>query len=319
MTQDLPPSPSAGIDDRYRAFLRALVPAVAPDRASLDDVRRAAAAVRLPWQAGGPGMHEVVDRVLPTSLVDLHVRVFFPRPTRPLPAIVYFHGGGWTLLDLDTHDRIMREYAAASGRAVIGLDCPRAPEMVFPDTVTVCAEAVDRIASGAVAGVAGPLALAGDSSGANLALATALAVRDEGRASVAALVLNYGVYDGAMNGPSYDIYSAPPFTLTNARMAWFWSQYCPDPAARRHPRASPVRARLEGLPPVRLVTTGLDVLRDENRELLCRLFDAGNAVSLDHHPRAPHAFLEALAFHDEPLAAIASAAAWLKQAGPGAA
>ena len=98
---------------------------------------------------------------------------------------------------------------------------------------------------------------------------------------------------------------------SNARMAWFWSQYCPNPAARQHPHASPVRARLEGLPPVRLVTTGLDVLRDENRELLVRLFDAGNAVSLDHHPTAPHAFLEALAFHDEPLAAIASAAAWL--------
>lgn len=313
MIPDVPPSPAAGLDDRYLAFLRALVPAVSPDRASVDDVRRAAAAARLPWQAGGPRMHEVADQVISTRLLDLPVRVFYPRPTRPLPAIVYFHGGGWTLLDLDTHDRIMREYAAASGWAVIGVDCPRAPEVMFPDTVSVCAEALDRIVSGAVAGVVAPLALAGDSSGANLALATTLAARDDGKLGIAALVLNYGVYDGAMAGNSYSTFSEAPFTLTNARMAWFWSQYCPDAALRQHPHASPVRARLDGLPPVRLVTTGLDVLRDENRELLVRLFDADNAVSLDHHPTAPHAFLEALAFHDEPLTAIASAAAWLNQ------
>ena len=256
-------------------------------------------------------MHEVTEDAIPTPQGRTRIRVYYPVPTHPLPTLIYFHGGGWALLDIDTHDRIMREYAAASRWAVVGVDYPRAPESRFPDIVLACAAAVREIASMNSGRRGGPIALAGDSSGANLALAAAIANRDEGGVRVDALVLNYGVYDGSEIRPSYAAFSEPPFTLTSERMAWFWDQYCPNLTARRHPLASPLHADLRDLPPIRLVTTGLDVLRDENLALLVRLFEAGNAVSLDHHPNAPHAFLEALALHDEASLAIVQSAAWL--------
>ncbi len=253
---------------------------------------------------------------MPSPQGPIRIRVYYPMATRALPTLVYFHGGGWALLDIDTHDRVMREYAAASGWAVVGVDYPRAPEFRFPDIVVACAAAVREIASRHSGGLGRPIALAGDSSGANLALAAAIANRDEGGVRIDALVLNYGVYDGNEVRPSYAAFSDPPFTLTSERMAWFWDQYCPDLTARSHPLASPLRADLRDLPPIRLVTTGLDVLRDENLALLVRLFEVGNAVSLDHHPNAPHAFLEALALHDEASRAIAQSAAWLNSSVP---
>jgi acetyl esterase/lipase len=311
--QTLPSSPR--LDDAYRLFLKALTPpgsASAPGSVSIAEMRRAAALPRLAWQSGGPAMHEIAEDVIPFPHGPMRIRVYYPVPARPLPTLIYFHGGGWALLDIDTHDRIMREYAAASGWAVVGVDYPRAPEFRFPDIGRACSAAVEDIASVRARGLDRPIALAGDSSGANLALAAAIASRDEDGVRADALVLNYGVYDGSEVRPSYAAFSEPPFTLTSERMAWFWDQYCPDLAARLHPLASPLRADLRGLPPIRLVTTGLDVLRDENLALLVRLFEAGNAVSLDHHPRAPHAFLEALAIHAEARSAIVESAAWLK-------
>jgi len=303
------------LDDAYGPFLRALAPPgpdFAPGRASIVEMREAAARPRLAWQSGGPRMHEIKEDVIPTPQGPIRIRIYYPVAPRPLPTLIYFHGGGWALLDINTHDRIMREYAAASGWAVVGVDYPRAPEFRFPDIVRACSAFVENIASMQSRGLDRPIAVAGDSSGANLALAATIANRDEGRMSVDALVLNYGVYDGSEVRPSYAAFSEPPFTLTSERMAWFWDQYCPDVTARRHPLASPLLADLRDLPPIRLVTTGLDVLRDENLALLVRLFEAGNAVSLDHHPNAPHAFLEALAFNDEASRSIAQSAAWLK-------
>jgi acetyl esterase len=94
-------------------------------------------------------------------------------------------------------------------------------------------------------------------------------------------------------------------------MAWFWSNYCTSDADRTHPLAAPLHADLRGLPPTHLVVAGQDVLRDENLAMAVRLAEAGNAVSLDHYPEAPHGFLEALALAPIGTKAIARAAAWL--------
>ncbi|MEP0324996.1 alpha/beta hydrolase [Bauldia litoralis] len=303
------------LDPAYLPFLKAIGPsdpAIVPGEASIADIRAAAARARLPWQRGGATMHTIVEETIATPEGALRMRVYYPSETRPLPTLIYFHGGGWALLDIDTHDRIMREYAAAAGWAVVGVDYPLAPEVRFPDTVPSCVSTIDAVRSRFPRlGLTAPLTLGGDSSGAHLALACAIAMRDAGLPPVDALILNYGVYDGSRAHPSHATFSAPPFTLTGDRMAWFWDLYCPDADRRAEPLASPLHGDLAGLPPIRLVTTGLDILRDENLAMLVRLFEAGNAVSLDHHPHAPHAFLEALAVHPEPMRAIAQTAAWL--------
>lgn len=310
-----PPTGTAGLDPAYLPFLRAVGPSnppLVPGEASIEEMRAAAASARLQWKEGGAAMAAVAEEAIDTPHGTVGVRLYYPGPGRPLPALVYFHGGGWTLLDNDTHDRVMREYAAESGWAVVGVAYPRAPEVRFPGILAACIAAVEEIGrSRTRLGLAPQLALGGDSSGANLALSTALALRDSGTVKVDALLLNYGVFDGSCEAPSYAAFSDPPLILSRNRMAWFWDQYCPDPEARRGPLASPILADLAGLPPVRLVTAGIDVLRDENLAMAVRLFEAGNALSLDHHPRAPHAFVEALAVHPEGRQAIVQAAAWL--------
>jgi acetyl esterase len=305
------------LDAGHRAFLAALASAGTAGSTSLGDLRAAAEAVRLPFQAGGPAMDEVADVIIATRAGEAQVRLHYPVAARPLPALVYFHGGGWTLLSLATHDRIMREFAAATGWAVAGVELPRAPEVPFPGALDLAREAT--IALGAEAGrhgLDGRMALAGDSSGANLALSAAIALRDAGRAVAEALILAYGVFDCDFTRLSYRAFSRPPLTLSADRMAWFWSNYCPSVADRANPLAAPLHADLGGLPPVRLVVAGQDVLRDENLAMAVRLAEAGNAVSLDHYPGAPHGFLEALSLAPPGAMAIARAAAWLNDRVP---
>jgi acetyl esterase len=262
-------------------------------------------------------MDEVMERTIGTATGDVRARICFPTDRRPLPALVYFHGGGWTLLDIDTHDRIMREYAARLGWAVVGIEFPHAPETPFPGALHTCLDAIAALDAAAGSyGLQRRFALSGDSSGANLALATAIALRDACRATVSALVLHYGVYDCDLTRRSYRTYGKPPLTLSADRMAWFWDNYCPDPKDRRNPLAAPLHADLAGLPPVRLVIAGQDVLRDENLAMVVRLAEAGNALSLDYHPHAPHAFLEALALSPMAAGAIRGAAGWLNDIVP---
>ena len=293
-------------------FLAALSGAGGPRDASLPDLRATAAAARLQWQKGGAAMDAIVENEIATEVGPVRIRRYFPGKRRPVPGIVYFHGGGWTLLGLDTHDRIMREYAARSGWAVIGVEFPQAPETPFPGALDTCLAAIAALGTWAGRfGLEPSFAVAGDSSGANLALAATLALRDRGAVLPLALILNYGVYDHDLTRPSYAAYSRPPLTLSAERMGWFWRNYCPDAANRDDPLAAPLRADLTGLPPARLVVAGQDVLRDENLAMALRLAEAGNRVSLDFYPDGPHAFIEALALSDTGNIAIRRAADWL--------
>jgi acetyl esterase len=300
------------LDNGHRQFLAALATARLAGSVSLAELRAAAIAARRPWQNGGARMDEIVEHRIGDERSSVRARIYFPTDNRPPPALIYLHGGGWTLLDIGTHDRIMREYAAWSGWAVVGLEFPSAPETPFPGALQTCLTAIASLdADPSGYGLQRRFALAGDSSGANLAVAAATALRDIGRATVSALILNYGVYDHDLTRRSYLAYGSPPFTLSADRMAWFWDNYCPDLKDRQNPLASPLYADLTRLPPIRLVTAGQDVLRDENLAMAVRLAEAGNAVSVDHYPHAPHAFLEALALNSMATRAIRKAAGWL--------
>lgn len=274
--------------------------------------RVAARELRLPWNEGGPRMAGTEDVVLAGGVPARRYRPADPRPEAP--TLVYFHGGGWVMLDIDTHDRLVRELADAAGMPVVSLDYPLAPESVFPGTVEVCVEAVRGLR--ASDGTDRDIILSGDSAGANIAMAVALALHDAPDAAgdgirVAGLLLNYGAYESGLTHGSYDLFGDAPFQLTREKMATFWELYCPDAAARRSGRASPIDADLAGLPPTRLVVAELDVLRDENLEMARRLEAAGVAVSLDRHPDMPHGFMEAAAFIPAARRAIRSAADWI--------
>lgn len=278
---------------------------------SLERRRQIAEEVRRPWTSGGPAMASTEE--VRIGEAGLRLRVHRPSSAPGLPIFAYVHGGGWTIFSLDTHDRLMREYAARSGCAVVGIDYSLSPEVRYPHALGEVTEAVEWLASEAATLGLDParIAIGGDSAGGNLALATALALRDAGRNVLAGLVVNYGALDDAER-PSYARYGGDTYMLTPPEMNDFWVSYRgedrgPDPLAR------PLLGDFRGLPPAFLCIPECDILTDENRELAERMRAAGVAVTERVYPGATHSFLEAAEVSPLANRALDETAAWLRE------
>ena len=196
-----------------------------------------------------------------------------------LPALIYFHGGGWVVGDLDTHDVLCRQLAAQAGVIVIAVDYRLAPEHPFPAAVDDCWSATTWIAANAVAlGIDNTrLAVGGDSAGGGLAAVMALMARRSGPA-LKFQVLVYPVTDLRADSESYSKY-ADGYLLTRNMMRWYIAQYAPTDDDVRDWRASPLLApSVDGVPPALVITAGLDPLRDEGEAYARRLEEAGVAV-----------------------------------------
>jgi acetyl esterase len=223
------------------------------------------------------GVH-AVDRTIPGLAEPLPVRVYrsLMAPVEP-PAIVYFHGGGWVVGDLDTHDSSCRLLARETGAVVMAVDYRRAPEHRFPAAVDD-ALAAFRWAAGNPRELAcrpGAVAVMGDSAGGTLAAVVCQQARDLGGPMPVAQGLVYPATDLRMLTRSMDAY-AQGFYLTREDIEWFLDQYLPDRQTRLDPRASPLLAEdLSGLPPAHVWTAGFDPLRDEGRAYADRLTDGG--------------------------------------------
>ncbi len=282
-----------------------------PNPAAIATMRDTAAALRHSWaESVLPGRERRGG--IATRHAPVPYTIHMPLQDRPRGTLLFLHGGGWTLLDSETHAPLMRAIAARTGWAVAGIDYPRAPEMRFPGPVHACAQVIEAASQGALDPAPPyPLAIAGDSAGANLAVAASLALREAGQPLPAALLLFYGVYGCDTSRPSYAAYGSDYYPLSAAKMAWFWDRYCPDPSLRTHPLASPLGADLSGLPPTNLVVAGRDILRDENLAMAVRLAEAGVRTSLDVYPDAIHAFCEAVGFVEMSRTAVERAADWL--------
>ncbi|PBD15459.1 hypothetical protein CLD06_06085 [Wolbachia endosymbiont of Drosophila subpulchrella] len=209
--------------------------------------------------------------------------------------LFYLHGGGWTIFGVDTHDRLTRAYADQGNLLVIALDYALAPEHVFPTALHQITTAISTLAKD-LAGDIGPLPLflGGDSAGANLSLATALALRDTRALRLNGLLLSYGVYDSRCENASFDAYSGPEYMLTRDEMVFFWKRYIPEAPSRTHPQAHLLAADLHALPPCFLTIAECDVLSDESHAIAHQLQEHGNDVTARVYKGATHSFLEAL-------------------------
>jgi len=213
---------------------------------------------------------------------------------RPRPALVFFHGGGWVLGNLDTIDGLCRRLANASGCVVVSVDYRLSPEAKFPAALEDCHAAARIVAAEAGSLGIDPerVAVGGDSAGGNLAAAVAILARDRRELDLAFQLLIYPIADFAFDTPSY-LANAEGFGLTREMMAWYWDQYLARPEDGASPLASPLRAaELAGLPPAMVVTAEYDVLRDEGEAYAARLRDAGVAVGLRRYPGQIHGFLQ---------------------------
>ena len=235
----------------------------------------AAAAMRPP----APEVGEVTDGVMPGPDGDLSYRVYRPaEPDGPHPVVVYFHGGGWVLGDLDSDDPLCRDLCARSGAVVISVNYRHAPEARFPAAALDAFAAVQWVDANAssLGGIPGQVAVAGWSAGANIAAVACQMARDSGGPAISGQLLISPVVDSDMTRPSYTD-NGDGYVLTTALMHWFWDHYA-DPADRVDPRVAPLRGNLNNLPSACVVTADLDPLRDEGIAYAHALQAAGTPV-----------------------------------------
>jgi acetyl esterase len=214
-------------------------------------------------------------------------------PGDTLPALVYFHGGGWVIGDLDTHDSLCRHLANAAQCIVVAVDYRLAPEHKFPAAVEDCFDATSWVAQKAAAlGIDRErLSVGGDSAGGNLAAVVSLIARDRGVPKLRCQALLYPAVECGMTHASHDRF-AEGYLLTRPTMKWFYDHYLRGPADIDDWRASPLRAAdLSGVAPALVLTAGNDVLCDEGEAYARRLQEAGVAVQLRHFPDQIHGFL----------------------------
>jgi acetyl esterase len=281
----------------------------------LDEARALTEQLNLPLCAGGPVMAETADRWLPIRGRRLLCRFHRAEPGTATPVLVYTHGGGFVWNSIDTHDRTMRAYAAAAGCAVVGPDYALSPEAPFPQALEECAAVVRWIAQhGAEWGLdPARIVIGGDSAGANLAMGVALLLRETDPAlKLKGLLLNYGVFDADFDTATYREF-ADGYFLTRDKMRFYWDCYCPRPADRLNPLASPLRADLRGLPPALLHIAELDVLAAENHAMEARLRAAGVEVESRVFQGTAHGFLRAANHVGAARQALADGGAWLRR------
>ncbi len=276
---------------------------------SLDQRRAVAERVRAPWTAGGPTMAETRE----LNIAGRRARLHRPVNDRGLPVLFYIHGGGWTMFSIDTHDRLMREYASRAGVNVVGIDYSLAPEHKFPVALNECAAAIAELRdqAGTLRIDMDRLALGGDSAGANLSVATALTARQDGRPMPRALMLSYGVFTSETS-TSTARYSGPQYTLEADEMEWFWENYVRGPSDHENPLVEPLLADLLGLPPTFLAIAECDILADGNHAFSEALRNAGVAVNSTVYPGATHSFLEAVSISELAARALDEQSAWLR-------
>lgn len=278
-----------------RAMLEALEAEGSPAIETLSPVdARAAALEGLRTVAGEPeGVGDVENLTIAHAGRVVPIRIYTPAGDGPFPCLVYFHGGGWVVCDLDTHDGVCRAIANRAGAVVVAVDYALSPEHKFPAAVDDCYAATCWVAANAARLRVDPrrIAVGGDSAGGTLSTVMCLKSRDEGGPALALQVLVYPVTNlAAFDTPSYAEF-AEGYYLTRAEMEWFRGHYLAQPEDAQNPYASPLLApELRGLPPALVITAECDTLRDEGEAYAKRMADAGVPVTAVRYAGMIHPF-----------------------------
>jgi len=278
-------------------------------------VEQARQALALMGSARAEGAEEVarVEEVaVPGPAGTIPARVYSPEADETPPVVVYYHGGGWVLGGLESHEGTCRALANAAGAVVISVDYRLAPEHPFPAAVDDAWAALRWIAdhAGDLGGDPSRLAVAGDSAGGNLAAVVALLARDAGSPALRGQLLVYPATDATMASNSIQA-NGEGFFLTKADMEWFYGHYAPERPSDW--RLSPLSAEdLTGLPPALVLTAEYDPLRDEGEAYGARLAASGVPVEVVRKDGLIHGFFGMVADVDEARAAMDHAGATVR-------
>ena len=266
----------------------------------------------------GPGAEvaQVSDRHVPGPAGDIPIRIYSPEGTGPFGVLVYYHGGGWVIGSLETHDHVCRELCAGAGCVVVSVDYRLAPEHRFPAAVDDSFAALRWVARNA-AGIGGDparLAVGGDSAGGNLSAVMALLARDAGGPGIVFQLLIYPAVDMRLDYPSI-AENAEGYVLTRDHMHWFCDHYLGEEGPLTDPKASPLLAAShEDLPPALIVTAEYDPLRDEGKAYADKLSAAGVTAKHSLYDGMIHVFFQLSPILDGGRAAVEESVAALRSA-----
>lgn len=304
------------LDPQVQVLLDQMAALNAPVMSTLTpDMVRRDIKIQQEMAAGTPEpVAQVVNRTIPGPAGEIPIRVYTPAGSGPFPALIFFHGGGWVICDLDTHDSLCRSLCNGAGCVVVSVDYRLAPEHKFPAAVDDAIAATRWIADNArKLGIdAEQLCVGGDSAGGNLSAVVAIHARDHGGPLLAGQVLIYPATDFAMSHPSH---SEPETSvlLTHSVIRWFRDHYLTGSHDADDWRASPARVEtLAGLPPAFVITAGADPLRDEGDEYALRLKDAGVPVKHRTYPGQFHGFFTMGKLLQQANVAVTEIGDWLK-------
>ena len=308
------------LDPQARALIDLMIERQVPPTHTLPvaDARRFYRDRRAFTQPDPPPVGEVRDLQAEGPHGAIPLRLYKPAgaAAAPLPVLVYFHGGGWVIGDLDTHDVVCRTLCAGSGCAVVAVDYRMGPEHRFPAAVDDTHAAVRWVrAQAAALGLDGTrLAIGGDSAGGNLAAVTAIGMRLAAEAPARLQLLIYPATDMRAVAPSHTA-NGQGYVLTSDSIAWFRDHYIADAAQWADWRASPLLAEdLSHLPPALVLTAGFDPLRDEGRQYADALSAAGVPAQYVCFERQIHGFITMGRVIDEAHTALDLCAASLRRA-----
>ncbi len=267
---------------------------VAPDRtvAPLSEVRAAQDRVGAFLGEGSLPLKRERDLQLPGPHGQVPCRLYLPDNVARPACLIYAHGGGFMQGSLDSWDHFLRDLVRQSGVAALSVDYKLSPEHRFPKAFEETV-AMIRLAAREGDGLGidpARLAVGGDSAGANLALAAALALRDSGEKALKFLLLIYGVYSTDSDSPSWQRFGQGA-GLSQTQMRWIWETYLENPAQMRDWRAAPILADLKGLPPAHLIVGSLDPLLDDSNRLAAALDQAGIENALTVYQGINHGFI----------------------------
>ncbi|MCY3571455.1 MAG: alpha/beta hydrolase [Chloroflexi bacterium] len=241
-------------------------------------------------QAGAPEPARVEDRTVPGPAGDIPIRVYASEGDN-LPVVMYFHGGGWVLGDIESHDGTCKQLLAELGDAVVvSVHYRLAPEDKYPAAADDCYAAAAWVAEngGQIGADGSRMAVCGDSAGGNLSAVVSQMARDKGGPAIAAQVLHVPVTDHNYSYPSYTE-NAEGMLLTRDSMVWFWDHYLPNAEAGQEAYASPIKAAdLSGLAPALIQTAEFDPLRDEGEAYGAAIEAAGGDVTVHRYDGVVH-------------------------------
>lgn len=273
------------------------------------EARWIAEIVREPFRQGGPVMAETRELVVPTRHGDMRARLYDPGLGKDAPVLIYLHGGGFTLFSINTHDRLMREYAHAARVKVLGLDYFLSPEHKYPVALDQVEDTLDWIGSADLDVDLKRLALGGDSAGGNLSLAAAIRLRDKGRSGfVKGLLFNYAGFATDCSDEAEALHGGPGSVMDRDEVRYFIRNYTRSQDDMNNPEIHLLGANVDNLPPTFLVVADRDIISENSLAMAGKLRAAGNTMTCKIYRGATHSFLEAMSMSALAREAIADGA-----------